>query len=81
MKRSKVFLTLTTLCLTIVAVAATKVKQKALADGYFTNGTGHCNVVGSTACTTAGSVRCTNGASVPLYTLAAGECVHPINRH
>jgi hypothetical protein len=83
MKRSKIFLSVTTIILAIAAVAATKAKKATIVTGYYSIGSG-CTVGVSLACTTGTAKNCTFVTSgqthVALFTHRAGACVNQLEK-
>jgi hypothetical protein len=63
MKKSKIFLGLTSLCLAVAAIAATKANSRAVAatSGY-TQGASFCTDLVSRSCFTSVGGQCTGGA-------------------
>jgi hypothetical protein len=75
MKHSKLILGLTSFCLAIAAVAATKAKRYTVTSGYITGANLHCTLIKSTDCTTSGTIQCTSVGHTDLWALNnSGRC-------
>lgn len=79
MKRSKVFLALSTTLLAISAVAATRVNHRVVSTYYVTSAVFHCQAVGTppSGCTiTVGNICKTTGNSTMFAAKTAQQGVH-----
>jgi hypothetical protein len=67
MKKAKLFLTVTTFCVAIAAVSATKANSR-IAEPGFTQASSKCNVVSGVTCGSPGT-GCKNGSGAQLFRL------------
>ena len=90
MKRSKLFLTITTCCLAVAGIAATKAHQATnTVIGYYSTGNGNgCTKASTIACTRIGTQICRatvtisgSHAVLTLNTFHQGICVQPLQRN
>jgi hypothetical protein len=81
LNRSKFILGIVTICLALVAVAATKVKQRSAIVGYYSVFGGRCIVTGPERCTPGSLPNCTFNNGVSLYFRnAVAPCSNPLSR-
>jgi hypothetical protein len=83
MKRSKFFLSATTVFLAIVAIATTKSKKAYIVTGYYSLGAG-CTVGVAEACTDGVARNCTfvtiGQSHINLFTFRFGNCANRLQK-